>query len=80
VASAVRPGRNNLSGYLGALLGSVLAVLGGLIAFRRRNEPPEPEPASGPAHPVVGALLWLPGDARSRAAARLASCSARSPG
>jgi formate dehydrogenase iron-sulfur subunit len=37
-ASAVRPGRNNAPGYLGALLGSVLAVLGGLIAFRRRNE------------------------------------------
>ena len=37
-ASAVRPGRNNGSGYLGALLGSVLAVIGGLIAFRRRNE------------------------------------------
>jgi formate dehydrogenase iron-sulfur subunit len=40
-ASAVRPGRNNAPGYLGALLGSVLAVLGGLIAFRRRNETPE---------------------------------------
>ena len=37
-ASAVRPERNNAPGYLGALLGSVLAVLGGLIAFRRRNE------------------------------------------
>jgi formate dehydrogenase iron-sulfur subunit len=40
-ASAVRPGRNNAPGYLGALLGSVLAVLGGLIALRRRNESPE---------------------------------------
>jgi formate dehydrogenase iron-sulfur subunit len=37
-ASAVRPGRNNGSGYLGALIGSVLAVAGGLIAFRRRGE------------------------------------------
>jgi len=36
--SAVRPGRNNLPGYLGALVGSALAVLGGLVAFRRRNE------------------------------------------
>ena len=38
-ASAVRPGRNNGPGYLGALLGAVLTVVGGLIAFRRRNEP-----------------------------------------
>jgi formate dehydrogenase iron-sulfur subunit len=37
-ASAVRPGRNSLPSYLGALLGSALAVLGGLVAFRRRNE------------------------------------------
>jgi formate dehydrogenase iron-sulfur subunit len=41
-ASAVRPGRNTLPGYLGAALASALAVLGGLVAFRRRNEPPEP--------------------------------------
>jgi formate dehydrogenase iron-sulfur subunit len=36
--SAVLPGRNNGPGYLGALIASALAVLGGLVAFRRRNE------------------------------------------
>lgn len=37
--NAVLPSRNNLGGYLGALGAAVLAVLGGLFAFRRRREP-----------------------------------------
>jgi formate dehydrogenase iron-sulfur subunit len=37
-ASAVRPTRNTLPGSLGAVVASVLAVVGGLIAFRRRQE------------------------------------------
>jgi formate dehydrogenase iron-sulfur subunit len=36
--NAVLPSRNNLGGYLGGLVAGVLAVVGGLIAFRRRGE------------------------------------------
>jgi formate dehydrogenase iron-sulfur subunit len=45
-ANAVLPRRNNLGGYLGAAGTAVLAVLGGLIALRRRREPAV-EAASG---------------------------------
>jgi formate dehydrogenase iron-sulfur subunit len=45
--NSVLPGRNNVPGYLGGVLAAVLALLGGLLAFRRRNEPrPIPEPAT----------------------------------
>jgi formate dehydrogenase iron-sulfur subunit len=41
--NAVRPGRNNERSYLTMLVTGALAVLGGLIALRRRRErPPEP--------------------------------------
>jgi formate dehydrogenase iron-sulfur subunit len=50
-ANAVLPSRNNVPGYLAALVTGVLAVLGGLIAFRRRGEPPPPAPADGPTRP-----------------------------
>ncbi len=36
--NAVLPSRNNLGGYLGGMATAVLAILGGLIAFRRRGE------------------------------------------
>jgi len=38
-ANAVLPTRNNLGGYLTALITAVLAVFGALIALRRRREP-----------------------------------------
>jgi formate dehydrogenase iron-sulfur subunit len=45
-ANARRPGRNNAGGYLTMLVTGALAVLGGLIALRRRREPtPEQESA-----------------------------------
>jgi len=44
--NAVRPGRNNERGYLTMLVTGALAVLGGLIALRRRRErSPEPREA-----------------------------------
>jgi formate dehydrogenase iron-sulfur subunit len=46
-ANAVLPGRNNERSYLTMLVTGALAVLGGLIALRRRRErPPEPDQAS----------------------------------
>ncbi|MBV8349247.1 MAG: 4Fe-4S dicluster domain-containing protein [Mycolicibacterium sp.] len=47
--NAVLPRRNNLGGYLGVLGAAILAVLGGLVALRRRREhgvatPKGPEP------------------------------------
>jgi formate dehydrogenase iron-sulfur subunit len=45
-ANAVLPSRNNLGGYVAGLVTAVLAVVGGLVAFRRRAEaPPEPHDA-----------------------------------
>ena len=51
--NAVLPRRNNLGGYLGALVTAILAVLGGLLALRRRREsavatPKGPEPTPEP--------------------------------
>src|SRR6195256_486179 len=36
--NAVRPGRNNLPGYLGSALAAAMGVIGGIVAFRRRGE------------------------------------------
>jgi formate dehydrogenase iron-sulfur subunit len=54
-ANAVLPSRNNARGYLATLATAALAVIGGLIALRRRREPaeamagaPEPAPVAGP--------------------------------
>jgi len=53
--SARLPSRNNLGGYLGTAVTAALAVVGGLIAFRRRRErpagetPPAAEPTGGAA-------------------------------
>jgi formate dehydrogenase iron-sulfur subunit len=49
-ANAVLPSRNNERGYLATLVTAVLAVIGGLVALRRRREPPAaaPVPASRP--------------------------------
>jgi formate dehydrogenase iron-sulfur subunit len=44
-ANAVLPSRNNAGGYVGALVAAALAVIGGLIAIRRRREAPPAEPA-----------------------------------
>jgi formate dehydrogenase iron-sulfur subunit len=44
-ANAVLPGRNNAGGWLTGLATAVLGVLGGLIALRRRGQPPPQEPA-----------------------------------
>jgi len=46
-ANAVLPSRNNARGYLATAVTAVLAVIGGLVALRRRREPvrePVPEP------------------------------------
>jgi formate dehydrogenase iron-sulfur subunit len=54
-ANAVLPSRNNLGGYLTALITAVLAVFGALIALRRRREPaPETAGVSGGAGPDRG--------------------------
>ncbi|HXM57358.1 MAG TPA: 4Fe-4S dicluster domain-containing protein, partial [Candidatus Dormibacteraeota bacterium] len=45
------PSRNNVGGYVGLLVASALALIGGLVAFRRRRERPEapaPEPEPQP--------------------------------
>ena len=52
--SAGLPSRNNVGGYLGGLVAAALAVIGGLVAFRRRGQPTggqpqaEPEPETAP--------------------------------
>ena len=47
-ANAVLPSRNNLPGYLGGFVTAAVAVIAGLIAFRRRGERPTmPEDGSG---------------------------------
>ncbi len=64
-ANAVLPARNNLPGYLGAVVAAVVAVVGGMIALRRRREEgrppigetvavspqPEPEPVAPAGNP-----------------------------
>jgi formate dehydrogenase iron-sulfur subunit len=46
-ANAVLPSRNNKPGYLATLVTAALAVVGGLIALRRRRERPgDPDPAT----------------------------------
>ncbi|TMD80569.1 MAG: hypothetical protein E6I74_13740, partial [Chloroflexi bacterium] len=63
--SAVLPSRNNIPGYLTAVVTAVLAGIAGLIAFRRRGEttaspspsrggapsPPAPSPGGAPSSP-----------------------------
>jgi formate dehydrogenase iron-sulfur subunit len=59
--SAVLPSHNNLGGYVGSLIAGALAVVGGLIAFRRRGQQPgagglqEQEPAPEPEAPSPAA-------------------------
>jgi formate dehydrogenase iron-sulfur subunit len=48
--NAVLPSRNNERGYLATLATAVLAVIGGLVALRRRREPP-PVPAIPASRP-----------------------------
>jgi formate dehydrogenase iron-sulfur subunit len=49
-ANAVLPSRNNERGYLATAVTAVLAVIGGLVALRRRRQPPSAAaiPASRP--------------------------------
>ncbi|HEY8643900.1 MAG TPA: 4Fe-4S dicluster domain-containing protein [Candidatus Dormibacteraeota bacterium] len=62
-ANSVLPARNNLFGYLGTLLTAAVAVIAGLIALRRRTEPPphapqDTEPVA--AAPVAAAPVATP--------------------
>jgi len=50
-ANAVLPSRNNEKGYLTLLVTGALAVLGGLIAFRRRRERPATVPTAPDPEP-----------------------------
>jgi formate dehydrogenase iron-sulfur subunit len=46
-ANAVLPSRNNARGYLATAVTAVLAVIGGLVALRRRREPVRETPEGG---------------------------------
>ena len=46
------PSRNNLGGYLGAVVAAGAALVAGLVAFRRRGEEPPAVPTDG--HPYEG--------------------------
>ena len=49
---AVLPRRNDFGSYLGGIITAVFAVLGGLVAFRRRGErPPQTAETQAPAPP-----------------------------
>ncbi|GAC1656899.1 MAG: 4Fe-4S dicluster domain-containing protein [Candidatus Dormibacteraceae bacterium] len=71
-ANAVLPSRNNLPGYLGGIVTAALALVAGLVAFRRRGEtPPPPEPApvpvgAAPAAPAATARRRPPAQKRRR--------------
>ena len=55
--SAALPSRNNVGGYVAGLVAAALAVIGGVIAFRRRAETPggpPAEPAREPESTPVG--------------------------
>ncbi len=52
--SAQLPSRNNAGGYLGVAIGAALALIGGLLAFRRRREPPPETPEPEPARTSAG--------------------------
>jgi formate dehydrogenase iron-sulfur subunit len=67
-ANAVLPSRNNLGGYLTALVTAVLAVFGGLIALRRRREPTaETGEAPGGSGPDRGTPPAAKGDMSTEA-------------
>jgi formate dehydrogenase iron-sulfur subunit len=54
--SAALPSRNNAGGYLGVVIAGALALIGGMLAFRRRRERPAdaPEPEQDTARTVAG--------------------------
>jgi len=43
------PGRNNLGGYLAGVVAAALAMVAGLVAFRRRGEPADADAGAPPA-------------------------------
>src|SRR5262245_32571342 len=53
-ASAGLPSRNNAGGYVASLVAAVLALVGGLVAIRRRRERPAPAPEPEPTSAQVG--------------------------
>ena len=60
--NAVLPRRNNLGGYLGVLGTAILAVVGGLVALRRRRQPAVTTP-KGPEPNVDAASAGPPAPA-----------------
>jgi len=52
--SAGLPSRNNVGGYLGGAIAAVLALIGGMIAIRRRRERPEAERETSPVAVQAG--------------------------
>jgi formate dehydrogenase iron-sulfur subunit len=60
--NAVLPRRNNLGGYLGVLGTAILAVVGGLVALRRRRQPAVATP-KGPEPAVDAASAGPPAPA-----------------
>jgi formate dehydrogenase iron-sulfur subunit len=52
-ANAKLPSRNNLGGYLGTLVAAAAALIGGLVAFRRRGEGAPGEPGRAPEEPAA---------------------------
>ena len=51
-ANAQLPSRNDLGGYIGVVVAGALALIGGMLAFRRRRERPEP---AEPEHATTSA-------------------------
>ncbi|HSR26284.1 MAG TPA: 4Fe-4S dicluster domain-containing protein [Candidatus Eisenbacteria bacterium] len=51
--SAQLPSRNNVGGYVGVVIAGALALIGGMLAFRRRRERPEVPESETPREPAA---------------------------